>query len=307
MNLVIMPNIFIIILNWNNAKDTIECLSSLSKVQYPRKKILVIDNGSTDQSLSILKQWIKVQQISDTIELVETGKNLGFSAGNNIGIKKAVEQMADYILLLNNDTVVTESFLSDLIQTASKNSTAGIIGCKIYYLDRKTLVWFNGGIIDYVKGAFYHFDKDTQGQRSSDFITGCLMLIPTVVFRNVGLLDEQYFLNVEDIDFSYRVRRAGYALVVDSNTVIYHKVSSTIGGLYSKIYQYYFHRNRLIFFDKFIQGFPKYIFFIFQLLLAIPLWLVLQILNRRWETIHYAVLGYRDYFRGVRGKASCVS
>lgn len=309
-------SVFIIIVNWNNYTDTLECLSSLSQAAYGDKKIIVVDNGSEDDSIQRIVEWAGdnrfgfevlnetdlSSQNTQPVTIISLSKNLGFAGANNIGIRYVLENGADYVLLLNNDTVVTENFLSSMVKTALEAEDVGIVGGKIRYFDRNEEIWFNGGYIDFLKGVFYGWDDDCTGKRESGFITGCLMLIPSEVLKKVGYFDERYFLNVEDVDLSRRIKDAGYRLITDCDAVIYHKVSASIGGLYSIRNQYYFHRNRMLFFGEKLKGIKKFSFFLFQFSLAIPGWTIIQLFNRRTEAVKGAFLGYLDYMRGNFGK-----
>lgn len=296
------PSVFIIIVNWNNCSDTVECIKSLLRTRYKNKKIIVIDNGSTDGSVEYLSEWIKDNRCGDLLTIIPLKENTGFGGANNKGIRHALENNADFILLINNDTVTTEDFLDELIKTAITNRRIGILGCRIHYYKDKSKVWFSGGKIDFLRGAFYHDEVLCSGLRESDFITGCLMHIPSSVFRIAGLFDETYFLNVEDIDFSWRVKKAGYVLMLDCDAIIYHKVSASIGGLYSAKNQNYFHRNRMIFFKKILPGYSYIIFIVFQFFIAIPVWCLIQSFNRRFGVIKSALRGYLDYLKGIGGK-----
>ena len=138
------PKVFIIVLNWNNWSDTIGCLESLNKANYPNFEIVVVDNGSKE------KMKIPVLQpgrYSPKIKVFYNKKNLGFSGGNNIGINYALNQGADYALLLNNDTIVDNNFLNELIEAAEKDEKIGILGPKIYYHKDPQMIWSAGGKI----------------------------------------------------------------------------------------------------------------------------------------------------------------
>lgn len=289
------PLTFIIIVNWNNYPDTIECLNSVLTTSYKNKKIVIIDNSSEDGSLQRLERWAKdnvadwemlsapvlTSTIKETFTIISLDKNIGFSGANNVGIRYALGNGADYVLLLNNDTVVTENFLSSMVKTASGIENIGIVGGKIRYFDRNEAIWFNGGYIDFLKGVFYGWDDDCTGKRESGFITGCLMLIPSEVLKKIGYFDERYFLNVEDVDLSCRIKDAGYRLITDCDAVVYHKVSASIGGLYSIRNQYYFHRNRMLFFAERLRGIKKFSFLLFQFSIVTPLWTIIQLFNGR--------------------------
>ena len=148
------PRVYIILLNYNGYKDTIECIESLHKVSYSNFSIVVVDNDSQDNSENILRK----QYPQHTI--IQSGSNLGFAGGINIGIQHALCQGADYILLLNNDTIVEPNFLEPLIIEAEKTDGVGIVGGKINYYYSKNKIWSAGGYISELKGCGYHYGKD---------------------------------------------------------------------------------------------------------------------------------------------------
>src|SRR3989339_346256 len=120
------PLVYILILNWNGKEDTLECLSSLKKIDYPNYKTIVIDNGSTDDSVKIInKKYPK-------IKIIENKKNLGYAEGNNVGIRYALKNKADYVLILNNDTIVDKKFLTELVKVGESNEKVGIVGPNVY-------------------------------------------------------------------------------------------------------------------------------------------------------------------------------
>ncbi|UCG78183.1 MAG: glycosyltransferase family 2 protein [Nitrospirota bacterium] len=311
-----VPELYIVIVNWNNSSDTIECISSLFEEGY-KKRIVLVDNGSTDGSIDNISAWagsnnIDLQILNAeealagrddfVVTIISSPVNLGFAGANNLGIRYSIVQGAEFVLLLNNDTVVEKDVLSGMVRTVMSTKDTGIVGGKIRYYDNREKVWFSGGYISTVRGAFYHKEDDCDGIRETEFVTGCMMLIPADVIEKVGYLKEDYFLNIEDIDYSTRVRNAGLKMIVDCSVTIYHKYSATIGGRYSKMNQYYFHRNRMIYFSSNLDDLNKYIFYLFQFFFAIPVWLVVQLVKGRMQAIKGAILGYLDFFKGRKGK-----
>ncbi|MBF0345573.1 MAG: glycosyltransferase family 2 protein [Nitrospirae bacterium] len=295
-------------MNWNGHTDTIECLQSLTMPRCSASSVIVVDNGSTDGSPAKIAQWVR-DTASDFVEVITLESNKGFGVANNVGMERAFSGNSDYVLLLNNDTIVTEGFLSTMLGTFDTLDDAGIVGGLIRDYYNKDDVWFSGGQIDYIRGAFYHKHNACSGLQVSDFITGCLMLIPRHVYLKVGGFDDIYFLNVEDIDLSCRVQDAGFRLFVCCDAVIYHKISASIGGLYSQQNQYYFHRNRMLFFSRRLSGIGKRLFYGFQFLAAIPAWLGIQLLRRNFKAIIGALQGYYDFLRshtGIRGRKGSV-
>lgn len=270
------PLVSIVILNWNGLKDTIECLESLEKIDYSNYKIIVVDNNSEGNDAGILeKKYRNYKYNKNYINVIRSKKNLGFGGGNNMGIRTILEEgKSKYILLLNNDTVVEPNFLKELVKTAENNSRLGIVGGKILYYNKPNKIWYAGGKLDLLRGSGYHFfqgkinQSEISGEIDVTFITGCLMLIKKELFKKIGLLPEEYFLSVEDVDFCYNVISQGYKLKVNLNSKIYHKVSVSKGGENSVIDDYYVTRNRIYFMLRKIKNkkylIPFMVFFLFS-------------------------------------------
>jgi GT2 family glycosyltransferase len=255
------PLVYIIILNWNGYKDTIECIESLQRIKYENYKIVIVDNESTNESVKILKSKYP------KIRLFENKENLGFSGGVNIGIKWALKNKADYILLLNNDTFVDKNFLSNLVDTVEGKNMVGIVSPKIYYSDKPNMIFSMGGFKNYA-GLYPFIDHEIKkidtGQYNKleerDCVIGCCMLIEKNIFKNIGLFDDDYFLYVEDMDFSIRVKNAGYKIFVCQKSKIWHKVSGSSGGEGNLVKEYYNNRNLILFARKNLT-FEKKIFY----------------------------------------------
>jgi len=210
------PKVFIVILNYNGLDVLKKCLTSVFKIDYSNLEIIVVDNNSLDGSLEMAKA-----NFSKAI-FIKNEANLGFAAGNNVGIKFALERAADFILLLNNDVEVEKNFLMQLIDNVAENEKVGIASPVIFNGETRE-VWFSGGHINWWgMKAINRKDIQTKNYFNTDFITGCAMLIRAVVFQKVGLLDEDYFLYYEDADFSLRSKKAGFQNMVVSSSWIYH-------------------------------------------------------------------------------------
>lgn len=225
-----LPHVEIIVLNWNGKDDTVECLRSLDKIDYPNKQISVVDNASTDDSVELIKG-----EFPD-VSIIENETNLMYAGGNNAGIRKALDKNAEYILILNNDTAVQKDFLIYLMRTALSERGAGIVCPKICYYENVGMIWYAGGFVNFFSGNIYHRGLrklDTKGfdvTDEVDYATGCCMLITRAVFDEIGLLDEKYYIYTEDVDFSFRARKAGFKVVFEPRSIIWHKVSSATGG-----------------------------------------------------------------------------
>lgn len=299
---IISPSIFVIILNWKGWQDTIECLESLLRNDYKNFRVVVIDNHSEDESYEKLLEWCRDR---DRFSVFQTKANLGFAGGNNVGIKYALENNAEYILLLNNDTVVTDNFLSSLIKTA-KEEDPGIMGCKIlHHSDDR--IWYLGGKMSWLRGGAYHPGKGRMDRKIAknpfevDFITGCMMLIKREVFGKIGLLDESYFLYNEDADYCLRASRARIRMVVDPLTIIYHKERSTDGG-WKPYHIYYLIRNKLIFMKRYSPNiFVLWIFYSIIGFVGLALstkW----IFQNRSDLISAYLSAIRDFNSGIIGE-----
>lgn len=241
---------YIIILNWNNGKDTIECVRSCLKIADPNVRLLIIDNGSTDGSEDELRKRFP------DIELVQTGQNLGFAEGNNVGIRHALGRGAEYVILLNNDTVVDPNFASELISAASSDPSIGMAVSKIYFFDRPDIIWYAGAKLNLKTGYTRHIGYGEKDAGQYDYIgetdraCGCSVLVTRRACETAGLLDPAYFCYVEDSDWSVRVRKAGFRIVYVPQSRVWHKISVSTGGASQGHYLYYFIRNQLMLVDR---------------------------------------------------------
>ncbi|WP_169808425.1 glycosyltransferase family 2 protein [Clostridium ljungdahlii] len=271
--------------NYNGYKDTIECVNSLIKLNYSNYKIVIVDNASSDDSVKILKE-----ELNDC-KIIESNKNLGFAYGNNLGIKYALDNKADYVLLLNNDTLVETSFLTNMINSFNVNKSIGLVGCKIMYYPQKNIIWYGGGYINWFKFIGIHYgakqiDKGQYDQEKEiDFMTGCCMLIKREVFDKTGFLSEDYFMYLEDVDFCVKVKDAGYKIWYNPKAIIYHKVGFSSGGEESAFSIKWSTRNRLLFMKKYKNRVNK---------LSFALTNILFYVTRCIRYIQYKVRGQDD-------------
>lgn len=293
--------ISIVILNWNQYDDTAECLRSLRHVHHPPFEIYLVDNGSIDGSPEKL-----VAEFPE-VRIVRNTENLGYAEGNNVGIRKALESGANFILLLNNDTVVHAEFLAELMKVADREPTAGILGAKVVYYDRPDLLWALGGNLlqPFARIRMLGRDRPVADVGSSvgefDHVPGATMFVRSEVFRRQGLLDRNYFLNWEDAEFCIRAKKAGWRVLGVPNSVVLHKVSRATAG---KLAMYFGQRNRLLFASTCL---PRWQF----ALCVVPFHLVrlaalafTETVQSRQHLFKAALLGTVDYFRGRMGSGS---
>jgi len=223
-----LRSVNLFVLNWNGRDLTLDCLSSLEKIIYPNVKVYIIDNGSSDNSVTAIRN-----QFPD-YEIIGLPENYGFSRGNNAGFE-LVKQKADYTIFLNNDTIVDPNFVEPLINAMESNSTVKQSTPKIFYADNLDYIWFGGGKVSLWAGWIRHLgirQKDSMQfsfNRNVDYATGCCVCMRTVDFESIGMFDESFLMYGEDVDLSLRFRKQGGQILFVPESKIWHKVSSSIG------------------------------------------------------------------------------
>lgn len=257
--------VFIIILNFNGKKDTLDCLETIRELVIKDWElgVIVVDNNSRDGSVKAIKKKFP------SVIIIENKRNLGFSEGNNCGLRYALKNDADYCLVLNNDTFVEKNLLIQLIKAAKKEKKNGILSPKIYFApgfeyhknryqksERGKVIWYAGGLMDWrnILASHRGVDEVDKGQyqqtQETEFCTGCCFLIKKEVLEKVGLFDKKYFLYWEDNDLSQRAKKAGFKCLFVPQAIIWHKnAGSSRSG--SPLQDYYLTRNRLLFALKF--------------------------------------------------------
>jgi len=224
------PLVALIVLTWNQRDLTLDCLDSLAALDYPaqRLEIIVVDNGSTDGTAQAVRERYP------TVTVLETGENLGFAGGNNVGLRRALQGEAEYVMLLNNDTVVQPDFASQLVAVAESDRSIGIVGPKMYFADPPDMIFAAGSLVLWDQGRLHHrgiWQRESEvgplyaeAAEDVDFVVGCGVLFRREVVEQVGLLDLRYYLNYEDVDVCIRAHQAGYRVRYTPRAVLYHKV-----------------------------------------------------------------------------------
>ena len=235
-----MPNVGIVISNYNGWQDTVRCLESLQKQSYRDFEIILLDDASTNDSVQQLQKHLT----ENTVFLPQEA-NSGFAAVNNVGMRRALADGCDWVLLLNNDTVAAPDFLENLL----RETPAGAVSCpKMLFLDPPDEIWFAGGELDRATGKVRHLgghEKDGPAfaeKKQVSFITFCCVLLPRQVIEQVGFLDETLFMYCEDVDYCIRLTDAGVPLWFLPDAKIWHKAGGSAGGMLSV---YYITRNTL--------------------------------------------------------------
>lgn len=234
-------SVAIILLNWNGWKDTLRCLSSVGKLDYRNKRVIVVDNGSTDDSVA------RIRAAYPEVLLLETGENLGFSGGCNVGMRHALGSGADYVWLLNNDTEADRNALSAMVALAESDAGLGAIGSLLYYMDSpETLQAWGGGWISFMTGRARHH-RGPVATSKLHYLTAASLLIRRSALEAVGLLDEEnFFMYWEDTDFCLRLRAGGWKLAVSTESIILHRESASTGKG-SPLMNYYFNESAVRF------------------------------------------------------------
>lgn len=292
------PTVTIIILNWNGKFLTEECLRSVQAIRYNALKIMMVDNASSDGSIEYLKTKFP------GVEFVANDHNLGFAEGNNVGIRIALARGDNYVLLLNNDTIVDTELVQCLVDVAEEDERIGFVGPKVYFYDykgRKDIISFAGGLINFRKGKVIHIGEkeiDT-GQYSLvedyDYVEGSCMLVRADTLKRAGLFDPAYFLYWEEVDLCVRGKAAGYRSVYAPGGRIWHKVGASSQGYGNT---YYMTRNRFWFMQIYASR-KQYYSFLFYFF-GYDLWVLVRffLLRRQFHRVQGIFRGIIDGLKG---------
>ncbi len=298
------PLVYILILNYNNFEDTLDCLDSVMKISYPNYKVVIIDNASENDSVKGIQNWIigqeknfqvldeeaisNINEVSDFIVITKS-KNAGYAGGNNTGIRFALEKGANCVWILNNDTTVHPSALTELIKVAERYPMAGIVGSKIYFSDKPERIWFSSG--------HYYYSVDKRDRVSDEMekevrvISGCSFLIKRDLIEDIGLLWEGYFLYFEEDDYCMRAKRKGWKIYFCPLSKVYHKISGSVKEG-SQVFIYYKVRNYLIYILRNeIEPLPL------SFLFTIKEYLFPCIIRLKFSHVRYLLRAYRDFFK----------
>jgi GT2 family glycosyltransferase len=237
----------VVILNWNGKSDTLACLASLHNVEAPPFDIIIVDNGSTDDSV------LEIGKRFSLVRLLETGKNLGYAGGNNVGIEYALRQGADLVLLLNNDTIVDRHFIAALLKSSHDHQDVAIFGAYPIQMIHPEKIDHLGGRWNSTTATFDLIGlgaaKGFKTDQPLDYVCGCSILIRKQVFEKIGLLEPTFFLFWEEADFCMRAKKAGFGIGISYEALLLHKVSASfIGGTPHKTYFWW--RGRCLWMER---------------------------------------------------------
>lgn len=285
-----LPLVSIVTLTWNTTEITCDFLRSINEhCQYPNLEIIIVDNGSAEDPTRVF------QAIRPDVIVLLNGKNLGFTGGNNVGIRAA---KGDYLFIVNNDTEFTPGLLEGLLRIFDKYPDAGIVSPKFHY-------FFHKGTIEYAgyqtvnmftgRNAMVGCREEDKGQyneiRVTNYAHGGGMMVPRKVVDEVGPLPEEFFIYYEEFDWCEQIMRKGYKVYYQPESLIYHKESMTTGKS-SPFKTYYHTRNRILFMRRNMPALNRIVFLLYFSLLTVPKNTLSFLLRKQWAHL-------RSFWRGI--------
>lgn len=296
-----MPKVTFSILNWNQKELTLDCLDSLADLDYPNYDVVVVDNGSREDEAAGIRARFPA------VTVVENERNVGFSEGNNVAIRRAVADGADYVLLLNNDTTVDPQMLSHMVDAAQNDPQIGIVGPKICYYDEPETIWSAGGLMErrwdpVMRGLDAPDDGSYDALCEVDWVSGCALMIRSDVMAQIGLIDPRYFIYYEESDWCCRAREAGFKIFYVPQALMWHKIQPRQQAVSAR-HVYLMTRNRLLFVRCRGVGWPTILSLIVaENLRTVGAWTVWQ-RHREKRPMRRAMLrGVSDFLAGRFGE-----
>ncbi|WP_350284722.1 glycosyltransferase family 2 protein [uncultured Croceitalea sp.] len=276
----IEPLVSIITINYNESAVTLDMLKSLQGLTYSNVEVIVVDNASPIDDPDVIKEQFP------KVKLIKSKKNLGFAGGNNLGVKEA---RGDYLLFINNDTIVPKGFIEPLVKTFAQDTTIGMVSPKIKFHWDPTLIQYAG----YTRMNQWTIRNNSIGYRQKDdgrydvaceteSIHGAAMMVPKHVVETVGMMTEIYFLYYEEHDWAEMIKRAGYKIYYQPKSYILHKESLSTGK-FSPLKTYYIARNRIVFARRNFKPLQLFVSLLFQTFISIPKNTITFLLKRQFE------------------------
>ena len=299
------PSVCTIVLNWNRRDDALDCLASLGRMDYASHHIVLVDNDSSDGSAEA------VAVACPGVEVIRTGANLGYAEGNNVGLDRALKRGADYVLVLNNDTVCDPYMLTRLVAALEADEGAGAAGPTIYFHDAPETIWSAGGQFDWkrwkpvLRGLREQDTGQFSGATEVDYLPGSAMLVRREALQRVGGFEPRYFMYYEDNDWCLRARRCGFTVLHVPDARVWHKISLT--RQFSAPYISYYHaRNRLLLLREGGAGVGAWTrVLMFDLLRTLVSWTLLPRHRGRKAQRDALWKGVWDFVRGRFGAYEC--
>lgn len=298
----------IVTVNWNGSERTIQGLKEMATFTYPDFVIYVVDNDSTTEEREKLEAFLQTWETPH--EYIQAGNNLGFAGGSNLGGKLALQQGAEYVMLLNNDTYAPQKdMIERLVDAVERNQHVGAAGPLIRYA-KSEKVWWAGGYVSMLNGFTRHKGKGKKRSElgvlkeyNADYLTGCCLLMTKQAIENIGLLDESYFLYYEEVDWAAKAHQQAYQLLFVPTAELEHDKSASTGeagsNQLSKTQAYYLARNAFVYARKTMKGPKKWYFMALQLCVRWPINLLFFLRKKGSKRAYFA--GIQDGLLGVEG------
>lgn len=252
-------SLYTVVVNWNRPEDTLACVRSLFAAGQAAERIILIDNGSHDDSVARLRAAVPA------ITLVTNSDNLGFAEGSNVGIRLALKAGADLVLLLNNDAIVDPGCLAALAEAALAHPDAGFLGAKICYLEDPGRIWMGKPVWDARTCRFAHegihqldAESGLHAPSEASYVCGCAMMVTRRALETVGLMDPRFFCYFEEVDWCFRGARHGFRSLYVPAAKVWHKVSASSGGKQTPVVCYFRTRNRLLWAERHLTAHQRW-------------------------------------------------
>ena len=289
------PHIIAVMLNWNEFHHTVPCIDSLKKSTIPLLKIIVLDQASEDGSGEKLQQLYRDDQ---QVQIVQNEKNYGFAKGMNIGIQKALDSGAEYVFILNNDTIVDTNCLQNLYEVILSEPKAAVAGPIIMYYSNPEKIWQAGGFFNKLKMGItvpYKGKKLSEISYSIsqvDFLTGCALLFPQQTFQEIGLFDTSLFFYGDDVDYGLRIKNFGMNMYFVPSAKVWHKIEDISVDRTTPYVLYHLARSTIIMLRKRFSGLEKWYGILLQFTIY-TLFRIKQIIEggRGWNSLFAWIKG----------------
>lgn len=282
------PLVSIITINYKQSAVTNDLIESLQKLTWPNVEVLIVDNNSGEDCNYINTAYINTK-------LIKSNANLGFAGGNNLGIK---ESKGDYILLLNNDTIVAPGFIDPLVARLESDESIGAVSPKIKYYEQPDTIQYAGftsmNPLTLRMNAIGFKQTDSEefkNSRETHFAHGCAMMVKREIIESVGMMPENYFLYYEEHDWSSLIKRAGYKIWFEAKSVVLHKESMSVQKN-STLKTYYLNRNRILYMRRNFSGFTKLIAWLYLLTVSLPKNILKYMVEKESEHLQAYLKGF---------------
>jgi hypothetical protein len=298
-NCISNPSVFTLILNYNNYSDTIDTIDSVLSLEYGANSVLLIENSSDKKIIQ------KIRAQFPELAIIENKKNLGYAGGNNVGIRKAMASGADYVFLLNNDVTLEKDVLNKCVSAMEKSPGCGACQPMIVTFENKDTIWSAGTQLFFGYPRLFQKGRELRNDeiKTSPFgLVGCAILFRRSALQQTGLFDDSLFLLHEETDWCIRAKKMNYSLLIISNAIVSHKISSSI-GMFSKVYLYYIGRNWLLVGKKNFSFYYYLFILVTEFLIRFPYYLYHITKKGQPGMIKFYLKGLFDGIRGISGEA----